>query len=140
MIVDATDLILGRMATFVAKQSLLGERIDIINCEKAVISGDKQEVFTKYKRRKMRTTVAHGPFFPRNADRLVRRTIRGMLPYKQDKGRKAFERVMCHIDVPEEFEGKKTETIKKANINNTHITKYVKIAILCRELGAKQWK
>ena len=37
MIIDAKNLVLGRMATVVAKEALLGEKIDIINCEKAVV-------------------------------------------------------------------------------------------------------
>ena len=38
MIIDATELIVGRFATVAAKKALLGERIDIINCEKAIIT------------------------------------------------------------------------------------------------------
>ncbi len=38
MIIDANNMILGRLASFAAKKALLGEKIDVINCEKAVIS------------------------------------------------------------------------------------------------------
>ena len=44
MIIDASNLILGRLATFVAKQALLGEQVFIANCEKSVISGDKANI------------------------------------------------------------------------------------------------
>ena len=82
MIIDATNLILGRMAAFAAKKALLGEKVDIINCEKAVVSGSKRDVLARYKQKRERTTIK-GPFFPKVADRFVRRTVRGMLPYKQ---------------------------------------------------------
>ena len=32
-VIDAEDMILGRLAAVVAKRALLGENIDIINCE-----------------------------------------------------------------------------------------------------------
>ena len=35
MIIDATDLIMGRLASFAAKQALRGEQVEIINVEKA---------------------------------------------------------------------------------------------------------
>ncbi|MEM2976009.1 MAG: uL13 family ribosomal protein, partial [Candidatus Bathyarchaeia archaeon] len=38
-IIDASGLILGRMASEVAKRLLQGENIMIINAEKAVVSG-----------------------------------------------------------------------------------------------------
>ena len=42
MIIDATNIILGRLASFAAKHALLGETIEIINCENAVITGNKK--------------------------------------------------------------------------------------------------
>ena len=38
-IIDATDLVLGRMANQVAKRLLQGEEIQIVNAEKAIVSG-----------------------------------------------------------------------------------------------------
>ena len=40
-IIDAEGLIVGRMATYVAKRLLKGEIITIVNAEKAVFSGRK---------------------------------------------------------------------------------------------------
>lgn len=137
MIIDATDLLVGRLATQVAKKALLGEKIDVVNCENAVMSGDIKKLIARYKQRIGRTTVAHGPFFPRMADRFVRRTIRGMLPYKQEKGEKAFKRIMCYIGVPESLEGKTLDTINDANVKNRQVRKFVKVSRICKEIGAK---
>ncbi len=137
MIIDATDLIVGRLGSFAAKQSLLGEKVDIVNCEKAVISGSRQDVLAKYKQKRERATVATGPYISRMPDRFVRRIIRGMLPYKQEKGRKAFERIMCYTGVPKEFEGKKMESLPSADINKRKLTKFIKVVDVCKELGAK---
>jgi len=65
-------------------------------------------------------------------DRFVRRCIRGMLPYKQEKGRKAFKRVMCYIGIPDEFKDKKTETIENCNVSKVPSLKYVYISEICK--------
>ena len=94
-VIDATNLIVGRLATIVSKRALLGETIDIINCEKAVLTGDRDLLLRKYREKRDRGTPLKGPFLSFLPDRFVRRIIRGMLPYKQEKGSKAFKRVMC---------------------------------------------
>ena len=101
-IIDASNLILGRMASVVAKRLLQGENIIIVNAEKAVVSGKKKAVVRE---RKEFLEVGHpwkGPFHYRRPDRFIRRTIRGMLPYHQPKGKQAYKRLRVYIGVPEE--------------------------------------
>jgi large subunit ribosomal protein L13 len=135
MIIDATDLVVGRLATTAAKQALLGEKVDIVNCEKAVISGSRPNILAKYKQKRNRATVAKGPYLSKMPDRFIRRIIRGMLPYKNTKGELAFERVMCYIGVPSDLQGKKFDTIKNASIHTKELVKYMTVADLCQELG-----
>lgn len=137
MIIDATNLILGRLATFAAKKALLGEKVDIVNCEKAVITGDPETTFAKFKQRRDRGIPLKGPYYPRMPDRIVRRAVRGMLPYKKSKGRDAFGRVMCYIDVPENLKDKKAETIKEAHISKVPSLKYTTVGEISGLLGAK---
>ncbi len=137
MIVDATDLILGRMAARIAKLSLLGEKIDVINCEKAIITGRKSYLLEKYKQKKNRGIPLKGPYFPRLPDRIVRRTIRGMLPYKQERGREAFKNVMCYAGVPDELKDKKAETFKEANVSKVPSLRYMSVGEISKVLGAK---
>ena len=137
MILDATDLILGRIASFAAKKALLGENIDIINCENAIITGNKYQIFAKYKNKKRRGIPTKGPFFPKMPDMFVKRTIRGMLPYKKEKGEIALKRITCYIGVPDQFKDKKFETIAKANIANVPSLRYVKVENICKEFDAK---
>ena len=139
MIIDATDLIAGRLCSYVAKQALLGETIDIVNCESAVISGSRADVLEKFKHKRQRTTIRKGPFISRMPDRLIRRMIRGMLPYKKSKGDAAFDRIMCYVGVPKEFEGKKFETLDSANLTKRQLVKFVTIKDICKEMGAKLW-
>jgi len=140
MLIDATNLIIGRLTSLVAKKALLGERVDIINCEKAVISGTKEEVFAKYKQKRDRGVPKKGPFIPRMPDRFVKRIIRGMLPMDKSRGREAFKRVMCHIGVPEKFKGKAADTIPSANADKLITLKKVRIGEVCKFLGAKWYE
>mgnify|MGYP001614938527 CR=1 FL=1 len=54
MIIDAEDLPMGRLAAFVAKQALLGYRVAIANCEKAIITGRKHEIIAKFRQKRIR--------------------------------------------------------------------------------------
>lgn len=124
MLINAEDAILGRLASLVAKKALLGEKVDIVNCEKAVISGSKENAFAKYKQRRDMGEPFHGPFFPRTVEGIVKRAIRGMLPWKKDRGRKAFKLIKCYVNIPKEFQGKEMERIKKdvSFIRGKHVT------------------
>lgn len=137
MIIDATDLIMGRLATVVAKKALLGEEIDIVNCEKAAVTGSRKEVLDEFKRRRERGIPLKGPYYPKQSDRIVRRAIRGMLPYKKHKGSEAFKRVMCYIGVPEKLQGKEMQTIEAANIDKLPNVRYVHVGAIAKELGGK---
>jgi large subunit ribosomal protein L13 len=135
IIIDATDLILGRMAAKAAKAALNGEEVSIINCEKAVVVGSKDNVMRTYIRKSTMGVSGKGPHLSRGADRLIRRTIRGMIPYKTVKGAEAFRRTMCYLSVPNEFEGKKTETFKEFNVRNTDNIKFVTLKEISEQLG-----
>ena len=47
-------------------------------------------------------------------DRLVKRAVRGMIPYQTSHGRTAFKKLKCYIGVPKDFEGKSFEQIENA--------------------------
>ncbi len=137
MIIDGKNLILGRLATFVAKKALQGEPIEIINSEQVFVTGDKKKVFAEYKRKRERGSPLTGPFIPRQPDRLLKRTIRGMLPYKQPRGQKAFKSIKCHAGVPDELKDKKPETVPSASMEKLTITKYISLGEICKNLGGK---
>jgi len=132
-IIDATDAPIGRLATRVAKRLLAGEEIQIINAEKAVITGRKEEIRERYlKRRKIGGTKRKGPYFPRMPHMILKRTIRGMLPYQQPKGRKAYKRLRVYIGVPDEFKDEEIEKIKFKKSAN-----YITLKELSEYMGVK---
>jgi len=138
LIIDSTNIILGRLATYAAKKALLGETVRIINCNKAVITGDKIVTLKKFKERRDKGDAKFGPFYPKTSERIVKRAIRGMLPYKQPKGRMALERIKCFNNVPEDFQDKKVETIKGADIGKLSDLKYLYVGDIAKHIGAKQ--
>ncbi len=139
-IVNADGLVLGRLASKVAKMLLKGEEVIIVNAEKAIITGNRDDVFAKYKQRtelRTRTNPRRGPFYPRRSDELVRRTIRGMLPWKTHRGRMAFKRLRVYVGLPKEFEGADLETISEAHMSRLATPKYVRVGEVARFLGGK---
>lgn len=137
MIVDGTNLILGRVGSEVAKAALMGKQVTIVNCEKIYMTGDRQVIFANYERKRQMGTYAHGPFYPRMPDRLVKRLIRGMLPIKRAKGRDAYKRIKCYVGVPDEIKNEKFETFNHANISRLSTMKYTSMKELSHHLGAK---
>jgi len=113
-VIDADGLILGRLASVVAKRLLKGEEITIVNAEKAVISGRRKSKIMEAKIFLEVGNPERGPFHYRRPDRILRRTVRGMLPYRQPKGKQAYKRLKVYIGIPEELEGQKIETLADA--------------------------
>ena len=136
-LIDGTDLILGRLATAVAERLLLGEKIDIVNCENVVISGAKKRLLDDFKHKIKRGIPSKGPHFPKYPHMIVKRTVRGMLPHKQAKGVVVFKNLKCHVGVPSELKDKKTETIQNANVNKLPNFKFMKLKDISFQLGAK---
>lgn len=114
IIIDATDAVIGRISTFAAKQSLLGKKVVILNCEKAIRTGDRKMLMAKFEEKRARGGMAQkGPYHHKNPERIVKRAIRGMLPYKHERGASAFDRIRCYNFVPEEYASAKTISLKR---------------------------
>lgn len=135
MIIDATNLIMGRLATYSCKQALLGNKIDIVNCEKAIITGKKESVLERYKERRKRGYIYKGPFISRMPDRLMKRTIRGMLSYKKERGREALKKIKCYLGVPKEFQNQKAESLSSAHLSKMKTLNYITLKDLAKYLG-----
>ena len=134
--IDATNLILGRLASYAAKKAQLGENVDIINCEAAVITGNKKTTLKDYKEKLQKGSRTRGPFTPKRADRFVKKAIRGMLPYKKENGKNALKRIKCYIGTPENLKGK-PEQLKKMALSKLTVMKYITVKEICKTLGGK---
>jgi len=133
--IDAKDMIIGRMASEVAKRAIHGETINIVNSEEAVIVGRPELIIEKYKHRVAMGTPRKGPFIDKQPHRFLKRMIRGMLPHKQEKGASAYKRILCYVGVPEDFKKQSIEKIELADIKKTKNVKYIKLKDLCKYIG-----
>jgi large subunit ribosomal protein L13 len=114
IVIDATGAVLGRLASYAAKRALLGKQVIIINCNDALLTGNKANILEEYLSARRRGKGSQkGPYFPKIPERLVKRTIRGMLQYTKQKGWDAFKRIVCYNETPNEYESAKKITIVK---------------------------
>jgi len=138
-IYDATDLPLGRLASHVAKELLTDEEeeITIINAEKTRVSGSRMRVLNDYKAKRVLNHPRKGPYFPKRPDRILRRTVRGMLPIKKSRGRAAYGRLQCFIGIPTELVGKDIDgldSVKPITMDN------ITLGEVSVQLGSTTWE
>jgi large subunit ribosomal protein L13 len=137
IVIDATDQILGRLASYAAKSALNGNTVVVLNAEKAVISGKKSNIVEEAMRRLKTRTLANqttAPVHQRRADLYLRRVVRGMLPWKKAKGKAAFHRVLVFIGVPEEYSNKKPAKVPDADASKLR-SPYLTLETLAEEIG-----
>lgn len=131
---DAEDKVLGRLASQVAQEVLEGEHVKVTNAEKIFIVGNKKNILEDYKQKKARGKQMNGPNFPRRPERIFKRTVRGMLPYQEPRGRKAFKRLRAYIGTPSELE---SEDIVEPEVKGSEGKLGVTLEDVSEHLGAK---
>jgi large subunit ribosomal protein L13 len=138
-VIDANGLIMGRLASVVAKKLLAGETIDIVNAENVIVSGSRATTHMEYDviRKMGRREKNWGPYFPRRPDRILKRTVRGMLPYKRARGRDAMGRLKVYVGIPLELKNAELIKIEDADMNRLSSNKYLTLADISKKLGAK---
>jgi large subunit ribosomal protein L13 len=136
-IVDAKGLVLGRMASEVAKRLLNGEKIAIVNAKEAIISGkrlsivrDKEEYLQIGHHRK-------GPLHPRTPEGIVKKVVRGMLPRKKPRGMEALKRLKVYTGMPEGLKDAAKITLSAADASNLRGS-YIRVSDLARNIGWKE--
>lgn len=134
---DAENQILGRMASVIAKQLLEGEKVVVVNCEKSILAGDTKTKVEFYANRYERGDPIHGPFFPKQPDRIFRRTVRGMLPWDKPRGRVAYRNLKVFVGIPEEMKNDAREKIKEAEMEKLR-GRYTTLGQVSQMIGAKK--
>ena len=101
-IINGENAILGRLASYAAKQALKGEEIVIVNCDKVVITGNKENILRNV------GNSQTGPKYSLSEEKIVKRTIRGMLPdHRVGRGKAVLKKIMCYKGIPKQYEDKK---------------------------------
>lgn len=133
-VIDAENHVLGRLATHVASAVLDGDEIRVVNAEKAVVSGDRDKTIETYRAKRTRGSKEFGPYFPRDPANIVKRTVRGMLPYKKKRGRDALQRLKVFKNLPAEFEDATLETVDDAAADNLKMRNYTTLQEISQHL------
>ena len=138
VVINAEGLVAGRLASVVAKRLLRGERIVIVNAEKAIIVGKRKEIISRFKRRLTWRTYYNpekrGPKLPRRPDLILKRMVRGMLPWKTPRGRKAYRRLKVYMGIPKEYENATFEDVPEARKKFIKL-EYITLEELAKEIG-----
>tara|TARA_Y100001970_G_C14004172_1_gene734953 strand:+ start:417 stop:896 length:480 start_codon:yes stop_codon:yes gene_type:complete len=148
---NAEDKVLGRLASVVAKQLIsakkAGEdtRVIIVNAEKAIVSGKRSSVLSDYRAKYELNHPRKGPFFPRMPDQILKRTVRGMLPYqKNSSGRNALKSLRVEIGTPSDLSGDLPDGCEwgdSTKIDRPLPERFVRLGDISKELGVKvRWE
>ncbi|MFC7142362.1 50S ribosomal protein L13 [Halosimplex aquaticum] len=136
VVVDARDCILGRVASQVAERALDGERVAVVNAERAVITGSEDDVIGTFETRRQLGSD-RGPAYPKRPDGIMKRSIRGMVPYKTTRGREAFENVRVYMGNPYDEDG---EVLEGTSLDRLSNIKFVSLGEVSEAIGAnKTW-
>ncbi len=134
--IDGTGLVLGRLSSWIAKKLLAGNRVTVVNSQDLLISGRKRYLIQDHLQKRDRATHTNprkGPFYPRFPDRILRRTVRGMLPWKKSSGRNAFRNLMAYIEVPDNLKDKEFISVPEAMGKN--LKHYMTVGELSKKIG-----
>lgn len=145
LVVDAEGHVVGRLASVIAKWLMEGRRVTVINAERAVFTGDKRMVLDWYKRRISEWRTHYnpekvGPKIPRRPDRILKRVIRGMLPHKRERGRKALRRLKIFLGVPPGLDLNRAVAVEPALFKPRPGSKYITLEELWREVDFEGWE
>ena len=132
LVVDAGDCILGRVSSEVAARAMDGARVAVVNAERAVITGNEESTMAVYRKRADIGSDS-GPYYPKRPDGIMKRAIRGMVPYKTVRGREAFENVRVYVGAPFDEEG---EVVEGTSLDRLSNIKFTSLGEVSEQLGA----
>ena len=143
VVVDARDCIVGRVASQVAQRALDGETMAVVNAERAVITGSEEDVMSVYRQRDA-VGSDQGPNYPKRPDRIFKRAVRGMVPYKKDRGREALGRLRVYVGNPydaassrgEDGGAVEAEVLEDTSLDRLSNIKFVPLGTVSENLGA----
>lgn len=138
--VDAENQVAGRLSSYVAKRLLEGDRVIVVNAQKALLSGTKRRLLYEWKEKleiSGRVSPRYGPFHPRTPDGILKRMIRGMVPRRKSKGSAALKRLRVYVGVPSQYGSMERKVFDDAKAKKP-IAFYLSLEDLSREIGKRE--
>mmetsp|Transcript_8080 Transcript_8080/g.20588 ORF Transcript_8080/g.20588 Transcript_8080/m.20588 type:complete len:201 (-) Transcript_8080:75-677(-) len=117
IVVDCRAHLIGRLASVVAKELLLGQRVVLVRAEQVEISGPiwrNQIKMSVRRNKKMNSNPERGPFSIRAPAEILKRMIRGMVPHKTARGEAALCRLKVYEGIPHPYDVMKRVVIPSA--------------------------
>ena len=143
---DANGLVLGRLASATADILLKAAREDrddkviIINAEHAIVTGRPRSVLDTYHAKYKLNHARKGPFYPRMPDMILKRAVRGMLPYqKKSSGRRALRNLRVEIGCPAHLAGDLPEGHQNGDVSKIRKgmpERFIRLGDISADLGA----
>lgn len=140
IVIDGKGHVVGRLAATVAKQLLEGSRVVVLRAEEMVFSMPLERATKIYEDKLKKRCLVNpkkGPFHYKEPSKNFRRVVRGMMKYKTQKGREAFERLKVFDGIPLEHEGAERVQCVHA-LAETRLKPYSKsctLGQLCEKMG-----
>jgi large subunit ribosomal protein L13Ae len=140
VVIDAKGHLLGRLASYIAKELLQGQRIVVVRSEGINISGSlfrNKVKFSEFLRKRLLTNPRRTFVHYRAPSRIFWRSVRGMLPHKISIGAQALGRLKIFEGVPAPYDTKKREVIPDAlrAVKLSSFRKYCTLGDLSGEVG-----
>ena len=137
IVIDAANCISGRICSNVSKLLLQGNRVTIVNAEKAMLSGQRYKTIQLYKEHLEINSVTnpiHGPFHPRRPDTILTKMVRGMIPKRKSSGIEAFKRLRVYIGIPESLKNSEMKYYDDSKITKPS-SYYITVGEVAKEIG-----
>jgi large subunit ribosomal protein L13 len=137
IVIDAANCISGRICSHVSKLLLQGNRVTIVNAEKAMLSGQRYKTIQLYKEHLEINSVTnpiHGPFHPRRPDTILTKMVRGMIPKRKSSGIEAFKRLRVYIGIPESLKNSEMKYYDDSKITKPS-SYYITVGEVAKEIG-----
>ncbi len=138
---DADGVVFGRLASSVAKRLLTHSgTVIVLNTEKAIITGSRHIVASRYAARiriKDKINPEHSPYWSRRPDLLFKRMVRGMLPFKDARGKLAYRRLRAFVGAPAQYAGMRTAQFPRADLSSMYV-EHMSLGELSAHLGYKR--
>jgi len=120
---------LGRLASYVAKETLKGNEVNVVNCDQVIITGNRKTTEREFSEKRSRFGHSQkGPKHPATSEKIVKRAIRGMLPnYREGRGRIAYKKIRCYVGIPKELaDAEITEIASDKKIKFNKVSEFTK--------------
>lgn len=118
IVVDGKGHLMGRLAAYVAKELLCGQRVVVVRVEQLVLSGklfNRRVEFLEFRNKISNVNPRHGgPYHYRSPSKMFWRAVRGMLPHKTRRGEVALERLKIFEGCPYPYSHKKRMVVPRA--------------------------